>query len=779
MPALYKSEFDDPISSDKPVENGSQSTTISVGASGYQGIDGELAGIQWASLSISYSFPDDLSDYGYSTSGFSALNSTQMATVQRILEGTGTPAYSGFSIEGLTNLNISYAGYGAGNGTLRYANSSDAYTAYAYYPSSSDYGGDTWYGYAGSDPVEGNYHYHAFMHETGHALGLKHGQETSLYGSLPYDTNSMEFSVMTYSSYVGSDNGAYYNESWGYAQTYMMYDIAALQYMYGANYNTNSGDTVYLWSPVSGTTYVNGDAAITPGNNRIFETIWDGGGTDTYDFSNYATNLRVDLAPGGYSTTSSTQLAYLGNGHYARGNVFNALLHENDTRSLIENAIGGNGADSISGNIGPNMLDGGSGNDTLTGLEGTDRLLGNEGNDSLLGGDGNDILEGGNGQDTMNGGSGRDTVIYTASTASVRVDLSVGQATFPGQNLPTETLVSIENAQGGSGNDVFVGNASDNNFYGNAGNDSFDGAAGTDSFDGGAGIDVVLYTSNTTAINVDLSTGIVSFPGTGSASEILVGIENIQGGSGNDTLLGDGNANSLSGNAGNDSFTGGTGNDSLYGAAGNDTLDGGSGADMLNGGDGTDTALYTANTAPVAIDLQAGTAAFPTQTAPTETLVSIENAWTGSAADTLKGTSGANELHGGGGVDQITGRGGADRLIGGVGNDVFHFVANDSTPTARDTIAGGDGATAFQGAGTAAGDRIDLSVVDADTTKAGVQDWLFGTSTAKGHLWVTTSGTMTIINGNVDNDAAIEFQLAIDDGNSVTASAYKVQDFIL
>ncbi len=682
---------------DIPVENGSDSLEAAVGPSGDQRIDGQLCGTRWASPSISYSFPDQLAQYDYGVTGFSPLRSEQASVVERVLEGTGTPAYAGFSIEGFTNLDISFAGAGSGSGTLRYANSSDAPTAYAYYPSSGDWGGDSWYGYAGSDPLEGNYHYHAFLHETGHALGLKHGHETSGFGSLPFDTDSMEFSVMTYRSYVGSDAQFVYNETWGYAQTYMMYDIAALQYMYGADYGTNAGDTVYSWNPTDGATFVDGAAAITPGANRIFETIWDGGGTDTYDLSNYATDLAVDLAPGGYSTLSTAQIAYLGGGVYARGNVFNALLYQDDPRSLIENAIGGSGSDVIAGNAAANTLSGGAGSDRLSGLDGGDRLVGGNGGDSLAGGSGNDTLDGGGGTDTLDGGDGVDVVLYTANTTPVRVDLASGVASFPGQSWPSERLSGVENVQGGSGGDV---------------------------------------------------------------------------------LLGDGAANVLGGNGGNDSLAGGNGADSLDGGAGNDTLDGGGGTDLLNGGTGADTVRYAANTTPVAIDLQRGAASFPGRSWPQETLVAIENATTGSGADTLTGSAAANGLHGMGGADRLIGAGGADRLVGGTGNDVFVFTAGTSVPGARDMIAGGDGAAAFQGAGAAAGDRIDVSGFDADTTKAGIQDWIFGSGTGKGHLWVSTSGTQTILNGNVDGDAAIEFQLAIDDG-SVAASGYKLQDFIL
>ncbi|MGO8176273.1 M10 family metallopeptidase C-terminal domain-containing protein, partial [Rhizobium ruizarguesonis] len=71
-----------------------------------------------------------------------------------------------------------------------------------------------------------------------------------------------------------------------------------------------------------------------------FATIWDGGGIDTYDLSDYTTALKIDLREGGYSVFSQGQLADLGGGPnngYARGNIFNALLYHDNTASLIEN----------------------------------------------------------------------------------------------------------------------------------------------------------------------------------------------------------------------------------------------------------------------------------------------------------------------------------------------------------------------------------------------------------------------------------------------------------
>ncbi|NBJ13967.1 M10 family metallopeptidase C-terminal domain-containing protein, partial [Microvirga arsenatis] len=173
-----------------------------------------------------------------------------------------------------------------------------------------------------------------------HALGLEHPHESGM----PLDRDSLEYTVMSYRSYTGaSTTGGYVNESWGYAQSLMMYDIAALQALYGANYATHSGNTRYAWSPTTGETFVNGIGQGAPGDNRILLTVWDGGGLDTYDFSAYATGLTIDLQPGAWSTTSPAQLARLhwNGSKLAAGTIANALLHQGDTRALIENATGG------------------------------------------------------------------------------------------------------------------------------------------------------------------------------------------------------------------------------------------------------------------------------------------------------------------------------------------------------------------------------------------------------------------------------------------------------
>ncbi len=293
------------------------------------------------------------------------------------------------------------------HGDLRYAESSIPSTAYAYLPSSAAEGGDSWYGDNTTQfnlPIKGNYAWDSVIHETGHELGLKHPQDLfGLFGTMPLDRDSLEYTVMSYRSYIGAGTSGYSNASDSYPQTLMMYDIAALQTLYGANYNSNSGDTVYTWSFTTGQEFVNGVGQGVPVGNKIFMTIWDGGGNDTYDFSNYTTNTSVNLQPGQWTTASLTQLANLGAGHLAAGNIANALLFNNNPASLIENAIGGSGNDTITGNDADNRLTGNTGNDTLDGSAGADTLVGGTGNDTYAVDNAGDVVDetGGGGVDTV------------------------------------------------------------------------------------------------------------------------------------------------------------------------------------------------------------------------------------------------------------------------------------------------------------------------------------------------------------------------------------------
>jgi predicted RecA/RadA family phage recombinase len=427
-----------------------QASMGGTGATGNPYIDSLLQGSAWVGA-ITYSFPDARNDYEATyaeadAAGFGQVSFNQMQAARYILEGfspyVGGPRMGLTSVESITNASLADAGFNRAD--IRVATSSYANpTAYAYYPTAGNgyYAGDVWFGtsYNYGNAQVGNYQYATMLHELGHSLGLKHAQDAGGVSntSMPADRDSLEFTVMTYRSYIGGPTSGYTNETYGFPQTYMMYDIAALQAIYGANFNTNAGNTVYTWSPATGETFVNSLGQGVPGSgisgsaNRIFLTIWDGGGIDTYDLSNYATNQSVDLSPGGWSLFSNVQRANLGDGNYARGNVFNALQYQGDARSLIENAFGGSGHDTITGNTAAN------------------ELRGNTGDDRLYGGFGVDTLAGGAGSDYLDGGADYDIAAYTGTAASyawIRNTDSTWSVTDLRAGSPDgiDTLISIE-----------------------------------------------------------------------------------------------------------------------------------------------------------------------------------------------------------------------------------------------------------------------------------------------------------------------------------------------
>ena len=119
-------------------------------------------------------------------------------------------------------------------------------------------------------------------------------------------------------------------------------------------------------------------------------------------------------------------------------------------------------------------------------------------------------------------------------------------------------------------------------------------------------------------------------------------------------------------------------------------------------------------------------------------------------------------------------------MVAGSGRDVFDFNLISDSPTGAncDQLRAGGGAVAFEGAGGAPGDKIDLSSLDANVNAAGDQAFIFG-GTGIRHVWCVNSGTTTRVFANVDGDAAAEVQIDIFDGAVVLASAYKAVDFIL
>lgn len=147
-------------------------------------------------------------------------------------------------------------------------------------------------------------------------------------------------------------------------------------------------------------------------------------------------------------------------------------------------------------------------------------------------------LSGGNGADTLVGGEGHDVL------------------------------------HGGGGNDLLIGGGGHDILQGGTGNDTLRGGAGADTLDGGTGVDFASYETDTVGVHVKLSH---SGPQSGGEAEgdVLININGVIGGSGNDTLIGS------------------DGNNTLIGGAGDDVLIGGLAADLLTGGAGADTFVFS------------------------------------------------------------------------------------------------------------------------------------------------------------------------------------------
>jgi len=157
----------------------------------------------------------------------------------------------------------------------------------------------------------------------------------------------------------------------------------------------------------------------------------------------------------------------------------------------------------------------------------------------------------------------------------------------------------------------------------------------------------------------------------------------------------------------------------------------------------------------------------------------IEDATGGAGDDRLTGNGAGNRLCGGGGDDRLAGLAGRDLLIGGRGDDVFVFASVGASPCGRgDRLKAGGGADAFEGAGRAGGDLIDLRGIDADVTRPGDQAFVFGAGAGRGRLWLTEDGDATLVRGNVDNSDRPEFELTILDG-ALGPGDYTARDFLL
>ena len=479
----------------------------------------------------------------------------------------------------------------------------------------------------------------------------------------------------------------------GWEGTPMAFDIAALQYLYGANTTTRAGNTTY--------TLPTANAA-----GSFYSSIWDAGGIDTIVTAGNA-NTVIDLR-------AATLLnANGGGGFLSKVNGINGGFTI-AAGAVIENATGGGGADSITGNTASNVL---------TGNGGVDFLNGGDGNDTLNGGLGNVQCTGGAGTDTVNWSSATGAIVFTLGATGNGVTANVA-------GIGVDTLSGIENLIGGAAADTLTGNASANLLGGGLGADQLNGLAGND---------IYVVDNVGDAVNETLNAGTDTVQTTLAAYTLGANVEWLAyTGTGNFTGKGNALSNKISGGAGSDYITmDGAGNDAVNGFEGFiDTID----FRLLGGA----VVNFVTN-------VNAGSAAgdsflniervFGSNTAADDvTGGNREAVYSGFGGnDILRGGSKADTLNGNDGNDTITGNGSVDTIEGGRDNDSLTGNASGDFFVFRETFASGgigqDVVTDFT-------DGVDKLKFGAATANA-LADF---TITGQG----TTTVVMTVIGGSAD-----------------------------
>jgi len=659
--------------------------------------------------------------------------------------------------------------------------------------------------HAGS-PTVGDYGFELIMHEIGHALGINHPNNNP--NALDRDVSIMSYTADTA---PGGVVGVAAN-----AVTPMIYDVAAIQFLYGANYAYNSNTSTY-----------------TLDNTNKVETIWDGGNTDIITAAGESLDAVIDLRGGIDPLTGNPRWSHVGN-HYM-SIAFDpaefsgaSIISGKDGVVDIENATGGSGDDSIYGNDLSNELIGGAGNDTLYGYNGDDTIngganddtiYGGNGADTLIGGAGNDhiyseetgdtigsiehfIYQAGDGFDTLEGGlkldvydfqmdeadfdgSSEDLAIIIDSDNRFEITTDTGYSAiepllayqelyFAGVNFTANSgIVIMDNVNVGShvadlvNDDLMI--AFGELDYGNL----WDGLSQLDNYkiivmkDVGAGLH---YTGS--LYNYLFKNGLLKFSGA-NAGDIKVNIGIVANGtSGADTLNLNETSNVAFGDTGGDTFSAGLGAAGYnaliedYTYAQGDVIDitafDGAVNDLsdLNITQGNGTSLLTLPNAggDISLALNGVTAS------SIDATYFLSNTLDYGTGSTYNGTSGVDTIIGSQANDTINGGNGADALLGWMGNDEIHGGSGNDTITGgygADTIYGDDGDDYLAGEG---GNDLIIGGNGSDYIDGGA-----GIDTAS---YITSSAFVSIdlsINSHWSGEASWDNFISVE---NVIGSAY-------
>jgi serralysin len=356
-----------------------------------------FSGSSWntggAKTVITYSFATAASQFSADAANFKATLtefSAQDKALTRAMLAT---------IEAVCNVSfVEVADSGSQSGQVRYAYSQApndmGYAGFAFFPATSATGGDVWIGKAQATSQWDFYRPNLILHETLHAIGLKHPFD----GAAVLDTQSniIANTVMSYSPIAGSSSGSLAK----YPGEPMPLDVAALQALYGAA-SHNAGDTQYKLA----------EAEFQAG----FRALWDSAGNDTLDASGIARAVTLDLRAGARSDIGAQVSANANFGSTQTTTVYTSTLAIAPGAD-IENATGSAFNDVIVGNALANILSGGNGDDQIDG---------GAGNDRLAGGNGNDTFFVSSGAKTIDGGAGTDKVVFAGSVSDYVVNQGV------------------------------------------------------------------------------------------------------------------------------------------------------------------------------------------------------------------------------------------------------------------------------------------------------------------------------------------------------------------